>query len=246
MKKTLLFGIFLFIALFYIVCCSRREHFSCNRREHFSDLKICIVMIYTDNIKSYSQITEKINRKYAQKYNYDIIVERQRLASDRAPQWDKVRAVSKHLPNYDYVFWIDSDAIFSNHNIRLEKFINLGKDYNILICDDKPNGGYINTGAMYFKNTKWTRDFLKTWWDIGNNSEYNYKFAHEQTILKTLLMSNKYSAKDNTKIFAVNDFNSNYPSQSTHTDKEFILHLMAAPEQERIDTFTKYYNKICG
>ena len=205
---------------------------------------ICIVMLYTDNIKSYSQIAEKINKIYARKYGYDFKVERQRLANDRAPQWDKVMAVAKYLPNYDYVFWIDSDAIFTNHSIPLEKFIRLGKGYNLLICDDTSNGGYINTGTMFFKNSSWSREFLRQWWNIGNTSVYNYRFAHEQTILKTLLQSNQFGAYENTKIFDIHDFNSSYPWYAHFTKDTFILHHMASSAEERQKTFASFYNKL--
>ena len=37
------------------------------RKEVFKKMRICICMSYTDNIKSYSSIAEKINEKYAKK-----------------------------------------------------------------------------------------------------------------------------------------------------------------------------------
>ena len=202
--------------------------------------KICIVMFYTDNIKSYSQLAEQINENYAQKWGYDFHVQYHR-ESDRAPQWDKVKVISNKLSEYDYIFWIDSDAIITNYNIQLERFINKAPNKNILICDDKPNGGYINTGTMFFKNTLWSKFFLKKWWDLGTEMKYEHKFAHEQDVLKHLLLTNKYNTMDNTKIFNVDDFNTNYPGKMTHNDNKFVLHLMSTTEKERVNTFEKYY-----
>ena len=33
---------------------------------------ICVVMLYTPNISSYSKITEQINRQYCNKWQYDF------------------------------------------------------------------------------------------------------------------------------------------------------------------------------
>ena len=37
-------------------------------------MNVCIVMFYDDNIKSYGEINYKINKKYSEKYNLEIIL----------------------------------------------------------------------------------------------------------------------------------------------------------------------------
>ena len=92
-------------------------------------------MAYTDNIKSYSELSENINRKYCEKNNYDFKVVKNIDVEGRALQWCKVKVVSENMKDYNYVIWIDSDAIFHNHNIQLESFINKSNK-DILVCDD--------------------------------------------------------------------------------------------------------------
>ena len=52
------------------------------------------------------------------------------------------------MKDYNYVIWI-SDAIFHNHNIQLESFINKSNK-DILVCDDMQMG-MINI-YMFLKN----------------------------------------------------------------------------------------------
>jgi hypothetical protein len=37
-------------------------------------MKVCVVMFYDDNIKSYGELNYEINKKYCEKYNLEIIL----------------------------------------------------------------------------------------------------------------------------------------------------------------------------
>ena len=39
-----------------------------SKKEKFQSNSILVIMAYTDNIKSYSELSENINRKYCEKY----------------------------------------------------------------------------------------------------------------------------------------------------------------------------------
>ena len=73
--------------------------------------KICVVMWFDDNIKSYAEINYIINKKYCDKYGYDIIKSSERRTNLEAT-WERVPLMIEHLHNYEYVIWIDADAFF--------------------------------------------------------------------------------------------------------------------------------------
>lgn len=201
----------------------------------------CIVMLYTPNIASYSKLTEKINRKYAKENGYDMVVFKDRFANDRAPQWDKVKAI-EHCFNmgYKYVFWIDSDAYFNKGN-RLDEFLEEGKD--IYICDDLKNSNgktLVNTGTMLFKNTEYTRELMKDWWEWKDDT-YLYKPLHEQKILDDMIKTNHKGIKDKIKIYKDEVFNNYWEQIYTDRDRLFVVHMMATIEETRI----KMANEKC-
>jgi len=205
--------------------------------------KICIVMSHTENIYSYSKLAEYINRIYACKHGYDFKIFNLTM-KDRAPQWCKIEAINVLLndeqSNYDYLFWIDADAFFNNHNIPLETFIT-DSNKNIIICDDSPNSSKpnsINTGTFFVKCSEWSRNFFNKIWNY--NGEHLYKPLHEQTVIDMTILYDFMNMKENILIYPTDVFNSIYHKLSNENYKRdnFILHVMAHSS----DTRRKYMN----
>lgn len=212
------------------------------KKDNFSNQinKIKIVMFYDDAIKNYSILSEKINKIYTNKHNYDLIVYNESFDKNRAPQWNKVMAVLKTFekyPNTTAIIWIDSDAIFNMHSIKIESFLDKYKE-NIIIADDKMHGHldksgiFINTGVMIFRNTKWVINLLNKWWDY--NGIYLKQPLHEQQVLNDMLNNNILDCKKNIKIVPANEINS---ISQHYTDTDFIWHLMATNNTKREEIF---------
>ena len=136
----------------------------------------------------YAEISSKINKQYADINGYDFkCIEYDIKYKDYWPTWVKVKAILEHIYDYDYVFWIDADAIFMK-NIPLDFLI--GKD--IAITKEYPNIKFdktlsmVNTGFMLIKNTKFSINLLHNLlsqaenWDGGSFKESNW---HEQGLL---------------------------------------------------------------
>ena len=126
-------------------------------------MRICVLSVYTPNY-DIGYKTDRINRKYCEKngYDYKVFHTVHPQTCDKHPAWSKIPYIMDVMGAYDYVFWIDSDAFFCNHDKRIEDWIIPGKD--ICMCIDAGDGSDItrvNTGAMIVKNTKWTGDYLE-------------------------------------------------------------------------------------
>ena len=64
----------------------------------------------------------------------------------------------KYLPKYDYIVWIDSDILIMNSNITLESLIQKYPKHDIICGNDNK---MMNTGFLFVKNTKFSKNFLK-------------------------------------------------------------------------------------
>lgn len=245
----------LVIGVKMLKCRGKQERFTSVNSKH----KICICMLYTDNIASYARLAERINRMYAEKHGYYFHVYRYRL-SERAAQWDKVLATYYLLTTnaYDYVFWIDSDAYVNKQEIALEDVMDINADVDLHICDDIPNSGgicLINTGTFLIKNTPWAVQFLLDWWNDKDAPTYYHRSFHEQTVLDKIIkrgatlsqngqvMLSRQSPPSITriKIYPTTTFNSD--TDLSKIDNYFIVHLMARPEQMRLQKMQKYLSK---
>ena len=213
-------------------------------KEVFEKLRICVCMSYTDNIKSYSSMTEKINRKYAIKHGYDFKVFSHKM-TDRAPQWCKISVINEllSLNKYDYLFWIDSDAFFNNHDVKLENIINNDKSKQIIICDDIKNSGgrknAINTGTIFIKCSEWSKKFFKLLWNY--KGMYLYDAFHEQKVLEDFIDKKIMECQLKITIKPSNLFNTDYYLlDEPQIKNNFIIHVMSKPENYRIEYIGKW------
>jgi hypothetical protein len=154
--------------------------------------KFALTTMYTENIKSYGEISTKNKEWYANKYNIDLIVTRDRL-SNRHPAWDKIKCVINAMKgNYDYIIWMDADAIFLTDKIDFNSIINIYPDKNFIVCNDPycpqssldisydynilSNLRIINTGVFIIKNNDEMKSLMETVWNTQTNTnagQYN-------------------------------------------------------------------------
>jgi len=252
-KKTLVISIIITIIIILVYIYILLHLYKSERSQNIistvkcaktAERKICIVMSHTENIYSYSKIAEYINKLYAYKHGYDFKIFNL-VMKDRAPQWCKIDAINRVLNDqqskYDYLFWIDADAFFNNHNIPLDAFIT-DSNKNIIICDDIPNStrpNTVNTGTFFVKCTEWSRDFFNQIWKY--DGEYLYKHFHEQTIIDMCILQNFINIKEKIIVYPTNTFNSTFGKlwDKNYIRDNFILHIMA----QSSDTRRAYMNE---
>ena len=118
---------------------------------------------FDKNFEKLGKITLKSMKRYAKENSFDIKLFNE-IKSDRPPAWNKILIMQKLLDlNYDFVFWIDSDALIVGDE-DISKEIVGGKDF-YLVKHFIKNRDAPNTGVVLLRNSKWSRDFLKTVWD---------------------------------------------------------------------------------
>ncbi|KAF8978147.1 hypothetical protein BGZ46_006782 [Entomortierella lignicola] len=158
--------------------------------------------IYADMCMAEASLPSAYNKKeYAAKHGYDFVARSAEFAQEnfrhRRAVWGKIGAIQKTLPHYEWLLWMDMDAVVANTDkdvrdiIRLAEERNEGKGSEISMIVARPSGDImLNAGVMLIKNTEWSNRFLsevqrrQDWynkgpsyeqgaiWDVMNDSQW--------------------------------------------------------------------------
>ena len=217
--------------------------------------RLAIVSLFDDGIADYAAVSDAVNRLYAAERGYDYITVRS-LLSTRDPQWDKVRAVEHVMraePRYEWLMWIDADAAFAKHDVRLLEDIaeKHAGTADLLICDDSPNYGsrppagevYINTGTFLVRNNEWGREFMKAWWERPMGKEN--QLYHEQHVLNQLYNANFMGIQQHMKVLDATVMNSAFGDLPKGEDT-FVVHMMKRSTADRKRRFQEILARVHG
>ena len=164
-------------------------------------MKICILTSYTDHIRwdnygkcDYGDFASLNHHEYSNKNGYSYVKEivKNEDYINWHPTWIKIDVLKKYLPLYDYIVWIDADAVFVNQDITIENLIYGNVDLVIPKLElDRVSGNmwtHTTTGFMIWKNSEWSKNMLNLLWD--EPKQFRFEFFHEQSRLDELLYDN--------------------------------------------------------
>ena len=151
------------------------------------------------------------------------------------------------LPKYQYVMWIDSDALVTNHDIRIEQYrshgLTVGYDHNAL-----------HTTVMIAHSTPEVYDFLWACNNVGRRLFISHPWHEMQSVryfsgtppYDKLLTY--YSVKELCGILAEEYVDAGQPLKVSGKygwePGDWILHLAALPLQRRIERAQEYGEKM--
>ena len=126
-------------------------------------MKIGVLTGADEKQKNLLDITLPILDQYCQKHNYYLHyftsnVDNSNQILDKS-YFARYPFIKKHLPNYDWVFWIDADCLVMNFFKKLESYID--NDYSIIL--DKSVLSPVpccQSGHGFFKNNKFSINLL--------------------------------------------------------------------------------------
>jgi hypothetical protein len=93
-----------------------------------------------------------------------------------------LQAVQAVLNDYDWVFWLDSDAWITNYDIKLESILPKQGFVDFVVTEDA-NGP--NAGSWMIRNSDWSRKFLETWWNLKQFRRVRCPLLHVSTASST-------------------------------------------------------------
>ena len=225
--------------------------------QSFKDKKIAIVTLFDHNYSDLAKMSIKNKIEYVNKHNYDFIYFDDVIDKTRPPQWSKVKAVETILKDYDWVWWIDIDALIMEFDIMLESLID--DDYDMIFTSN--NYSYLSSGSCFFKNTHISFDFLKDCYDLKLEclKDVNVNvFDHEQQSMRQLILNvDKYKSKskliderccnsfcvtENAQVLSVYPY---WNSDSNIYQKgDFVIQFCGRSFSERINDFEKYEKNV--
>ena len=182
-------------------------------------MKIAIIQLYDDGRKGYGDLTGDAASRYCDRHGYTYIRYREMIDPTLIPTWNKLLAVRKELPKFDWVLWLDADALIVNPGQRIEDIIapyESGKDM-LFSTDDQG----LCAGVFFAKNTAWTSNFITAVLLLGELPDCGH--LYEQKTIRTLF--EQYPTVKE-KIGLIPDSVIHYP-YSQFNPHAFIMHYWA-------------------
>lgn len=189
-------------------------------------IDVCILMYSPlKKIHPYVVTAAEINKIYAQRHGYTFKYEIIDESSRAELKWSRVRLIRDLLPKYRAIFYLDGDAVFNNHSMRLDKYLNEPGD--IVVCSDHPNSGEkLNIGAFLIKRTEWSVGFMDIWYKLKDNSTYQ-EHSYDQKAISDLLTANQNGEGLHFSIYHASEFNSDIKKVLSGGQRDsFVLHFM--------------------
>lgn len=184
---------------------------------------------------------------YANQHGYDYFHYNHITDVSRPPAWSKISMILEFLPKYDWIVWIDGDAMITNNKIKLESFLSTNKDLIIARFPDSIEfPGHLNSGIMFIKNSKAMKDFFS---DISNSSEYNFHPWWEQAAIINYYRNHPKDFEIHVECVHPRKLNSMPPCNTafptcTWEEGDFILHTAGVGISRRKEIFEHFFNVV--
>ncbi|ORX61135.1 hypothetical protein BCR36DRAFT_273708 [Piromyces finnis] len=200
--------------------------YECVKKQEIKKEKISIVM-FSNIIKVNSIYENAISEfyQYASIHGYVFQFNSFKYDTERQVFFMKLNSILEKMitglkeKNIDWIFWVDSDVILANPNIRLEAFLpGEGMNKIHLIAADDLNG--LNAGTFLIRVHPWSLNFLMRAMSYSYyHSEKGLKYA-DQSSMNNVLVESKED--DHYIVVPQNWFNSYI---GLNKDGDFLLHL---------------------
>ena len=162
-------------------------------------MRILILSAYTKEVVwnnygkcDFGELSTINHKEYAEKHGYSYhceIVDAEDYPNMHLT-WLKIYILRKFIEHYDYVVWIDADAVFVNKNLSIDNFIKANTDLIVpKMEEDRENDRVwtgISTGFMILRNSKHIIALLESM--INYEGPLKYGGFHEQEYLSNLVI----------------------------------------------------------
>jgi hypothetical protein len=184
----------------------------------------------TGNVDQLTEICVPNHREYAALHNYDYLVERAAIDYSRPFPWSKVLCVKKHLPNYDFVFWLDTDCLITNMKINIADLLQGCDMVTSLFLIGPGYSGYpynLHTGCWLVRNTPWSMSFLD---EIYDQEDIIQKGDFEEAVI-TRKYRSSIDYRQKIKVVSLSKLCSPYWQ---HKEDEFAVHFCRLPHEKKV------------
>lgn len=134
--------------------------------------RLALATLYDEAFASIGWMCRNTLTRYGARHGHDVVVARSVDCGRPAP-WAKVPFVLALLDQgYDYVFWVDADAVIVDAGHDVADLIDDSKDLHLVRhhlpeCD----APVPNTGVFLIRNSTWSRNVLRQMWELEQYAE---------------------------------------------------------------------------
>lgn len=210
------------------------------------DLKIGILSAYWPGMRFASYINHKA---YADNWGYYYIFN-STPERDTRKYFHKIETILRYLDLFDWVFWIDDDAYFTNFEIPLTHFLSQVNDEQLLICKSpstKKIFTKFSSGQFFLKSTPLSKQFLR---DVLNTNmaivekfwqpeKHGYYTGGDQEAMVYLSETHPCYSKIFFKIIDHNYFNNRDFEFDFQPDEHFLVHFTGTKKQQSHEEFCR-------
>jgi len=156
-------------------------------------IAILTLVVGDDYIKRmhYSNLSKK---EYCKKHSYTFIDDTSIIDKSRPIAWSKILLIKKYLHLFDYVVWIDADAMILNMEHKIEDKIHFTEKKDICVTTVS---GMINTGVMIIKNSL---NSLKILENVYSREEFIHDGNWEQSSFIYIYENNMENCRKHIKV----------------------------------------------
>lgn len=212
-------------------------------------MKTLIITAYDNNMQLVGDATLESKQEYAKKHGFDFkhYNSNSDFIPEEHPSFTKLKFILNHVDSYDFIVWLDADAIITNPSINIVDDV-LSKSANSYTDVDDP---FLFVSLDWSSSDHYSNTLNK--WSAGNmvlkctedlklffNEAYGLKaYARtplwDQSAMKKVLSSNpiyqnKIVVLDKHVLNAVPVmFQADHTNESTWCHDHFLAHLTGAP-----------------
>lgn len=202
-------------------------------------MKIGVITITDHRYEPVDDITSPVNLQYCKDHGYEftpILLTKDRTWAETV--WHKIPVMTEWLSRYDWLMWIDADAMVMNHTIKIERLIEQTNAANIsLIVSSDENG--LNAGVFLVKNCEWSRKYLEAV-DSVKPLFIDKKYPEQMAMDKVLRNDSRDSYYHVAYLpkWLLNQF------WCTWLPGDFIVHHAGGSVEDKVEGLTPFLDKV--
>lgn len=123
-------------------------------------MKIGMIDVHNTLYSGIYDLSSPLKKEYCRRHGYEFvefIADMPLVPDERQYNWSRVQGIVANLHRFDWLFYLDTDLLILNHDIKIESWIDEG--YN-MVAGPLPSEGHIMTSGMLIKNCRWSYEFM--------------------------------------------------------------------------------------
>ncbi|MEX0671138.1 MAG: hypothetical protein WD060_11845 [Pirellulales bacterium] len=208
-------------------------------------MKLGILSGHYPGVRFNSQINHKC---YADCHGYHSIFNGS-PERDRRRYFSKIETILRYLALFDWIFWIDDDAYFTDFRIPLTRFIDTAPTAEFVICKSpstKTLFTKFSSGQFFLKNTPRAHDFLRAVLAVDLavvkaawRDELGYFTRGDQDAMVHLVETEPRFAGEFCRILDHDCFNNRDFEYLHAIDEHFLVHFTGRTKRQSMQEFVE-------